>query len=356
MILKTPSLALSCLLLWCTSSVRLCGQTNQMEKPPIHGLVTMGALAPMFLKGGHANNLLTEANAHPGVYSGVVIQVSWDELEHVEGTLDASRIDEGLNAVRTYNKRHPETPVKAKLRVYAGWNTPDWVVLKSGGSFTMESKRGPVVVGRFWTAAYRQAWRNLQIMLAARYDDDPLMEEVAVSSCSTMTDEPFIIALNPVNILTLHAAGFSDASYQSCLMGAIDDYSSWKRTAIDFTVNPFRDSDSGRPVNDNRFTIAILEAFRKRYGSRGVIANHGLQPAISDRQEEIASEFRKLGPPIEFQTIAPSLDWDASVALGLKYKATEIEVWNTKDVGGHANVSFDQLKEWAGKMRPSAAH
>jgi hypothetical protein len=321
------------------------------KKSPLHGLVTMGALSPLLVKGGHADNSLKEANIHPGVYSGVVLLASWDELEHVEGVLDTSRIDAGLAAVRAYNKKYPDTPVKAKLRLFSGWNTPLWVIAKSGGSITLSDKHGPVAIGRFWTPEYRQAWSKLQSMLAAKYDDDPLLEEVAVSSCATITAEPFIMPLTPANLPALHAAGFSDAGYKACLMGALDDYSHWRNTAIDYTVNPFRDSDSGQAQPDDAFTVTVMEAFRKRYGSRGVLANHGLQPQVSSRQVNIAEAFRKLGPPIEFQTISPVMDWDACVALGLKYRATEIEVWNTRDAGGPANVTYDQLKKWSAEMK-----
>jgi hypothetical protein len=34
---------------------------------------------------------------------------------------------------------------------------------------------------------------------------------------------------------------------------------------------------------------------------------------------------------------------------------TELEVWNTKDAGGPANVTFDQLKRWSAEMNSSRA-
>jgi hypothetical protein len=351
---KRCSETLSGLLLLCLSPVCLNAQAPGADKPPLHGLVTMGALTPLFTKGGHADNTLKEANAHPGVYSGVLILASWDELEHVEGKLDASRIDVGLDAVRAYNNKYPATPVKAKLRIFSGWNTPEWVIAKSGGAIMLEDKDGSVPIGHFWTEAYRSSWKNLQAMLAARYDNDPLMEEVAVSSCATLTAEPFVMPLTAANLPKLHAASFSDAGFKACLMGALDDYSSWKHTAIDYTINPFRDTDSGHAVPDFAFPISVMEAFRTRYGSRGVIANHGLQATISEKQAALAAEFRKLGAPIEFQTYSPAVDWDGTVALGLKSGATEIEIWNTKDAGGPANVSYDQLKKWATEMKTPA--
>jgi hypothetical protein len=339
----------------CASGLHAQDAHPAVEKKPFHGLLTMGALTPLFTKDGHADNSLKEANAHPGVYSGVLVLVSWDELEHVEGKLDASRIELGLDAVRAYNKKYPDTPVRAKLRIFSGWNTPDWVIAKSGGAITIDQKGEAIAIGHFWTPAYRDAWKQLQTLLAARYDDDPLMGEVAVSSCATVTAEPFVMPLTPDNLPKLHAAGFTDAGFKACLLGAIDDYSSWKHTPIDYTFNPFRDTDKGQAIPDPAFPIQVMEAFRKRYGSRAVLANHGLQPTVIERQAGVYAELKKLGDPIEFQTISPSVEWDGSVANGLAFHATEIEIWNTKDVHGPAPVTYDQLKKWAAEMRSPPA-
>jgi hypothetical protein len=332
------------------------GGQKDAQKPLLQGLVTMGGLGPLLAKGGHADNTLKEANAHPGVYTGVLLLVSWDELEHVEGKLDVSRIESGLDAVRAYNRKYPETPVRAKLRIFSGRNTPDWVIAKSGGSVIIEdTKQQDIAIGRFWTPAYRNSWKELQRLLAARYDAEPLLAEVAVSSCATMTAEPFIMTLTPENLPKLHAAGFSDEGFKGCLIGALDDYSAWKRTNVDYTVNPFRNTDSGKAQPDEAFTNRVMEAFRRRFEVRGIIANHGLQAEISERQAGVYAELKKLGPPIEFQTISPVLDWDAAFKIGMEHRMTELEVWNTKDAGGPANVTYDQLKRWSTEMKSPQA-
>jgi hypothetical protein len=138
-------------------------------------------------------------------------------------------------------------------------------------------------------------------------------------------------------------------------MGAVDDYSVWRHTALDYTVNPFREVDRGQLRMDNTFPNTVLEAFRRRYESRAVIANHGLQSSMMDRQVAMMAELKKLGPPLEFQTISPTVDWNGSIAQGLKYGATEIEIWNTKDIGGHAQISYEQLKTWAAEMHTAHA-
>jgi hypothetical protein len=320
-------------------------------KKPICGLVTMGDLG--FLgKGGRPVNDFAEANRHGDIYSAVVILGQWRDLEPERGKFDFSTIDKALESIGKYNRVHPKNPLVGKLRLFAAGGTPEWVKTLDGEPFTMSDKRGTMKMGHFWAKGYGDAWRELQVALAAKYDDNPLMGEVAVSSCSSTTAEPFVIFLTPENLPTMHKAGYSDAAMQSCLMGAIDDYAVWKRTPIDYTFNEWRNSDSGKAVVDSAFTADVMEAFRKKFGVRGVLANHGLQAESLLRPGAIATYavMTKLGPPIEFQTIAPSTEWNGAVAEALKMRATEIETWNSRDAGGNSNYTMSDLIAWRKAM------
>ncbi len=332
----------------------LLAATPDSRKQPLHGLVTMGNIGALMRKGGHADNTLREANAHPGVYRGVVLLFSWNELEPAQGRLEEAPIRAALDAVRAYNQKYPSTPVQAKLRIFSGWNTPDWVIAKSGGPVSLSNRRGSITVGRFWSTPYRRSWRRFQAMLAKRYDRDPLIGEVAVSSCATISAEPFVLPMNAENLKVLHAAGFNDRRFKGCLMGAIKDYAAWRTTPIDYTVNPFHDSDGGAGVPDENFVNQVLDTFRKQYGRRAVIANHGLQSPLFQWQIALYATMKKIGPPMEFQTISPNVDWPASVALGLHYGATEIEIWNTRKIGGAAPVTYRELQQWSREMQASS--
>lgn len=336
-------------LLWMLAAVGYA-QKESVAKQPIHGLVTMGNIGALMRKGGHADNVLREANAHPEVYRGVVLLFGWDELEPTEGKLDESRIQAALDEVRAYNRKYPSTPIQAKLRIFSGWHTPDWVIAKSGGPISLSNRQRDITIGRFWSTPYRKAWRQFQGMLAKRYDNDPLIGEVAVSSCATISAEPFVQPLSPENLTVLHAAGFNDRRFKACLLGAIRDYAGWKTTPIDYTMNPFHDTDGGSSRSDEKFVNKVMVAFRKRYGSRAVLANHGLQSPLFQRQIALYSALKKMGPPIEFQTISPHVDWPVSITLGLQYGATEIEIWNTKKVGGPAPVTYKELQQWSREM------
>ena len=151
-------------------------------KSPIHGLVTMGRMD--FIRNAllAPDNSLAEANAHPNVYAGVVLLATWSQLEPSPGNYDFQAIDQGLVSVRTYNDRHPDAPLVAKLRISPGIHVPAWVKQVSGGAVVVTERETQLELARFWSEPYRAAWRKLQDALASRYDTNPLVEEVAISS------------------------------------------------------------------------------------------------------------------------------------------------------------------------------
>jgi hypothetical protein len=340
-------LALICLFLgWADA-----GWSQETVKSPIHGLVTMGRLDfvrnPKLLP----DNSLREANAHPKIYAGVVILAKWSQLEPSEGAYDFQSIDQGLDSVRAYNNRYSDAPLVAKFRIFAGPNAPEWAKHLGGDPVWLFEKDVKMELGRFWSGPYRAAWKKLQDALAAKYDSDPLVQEVAVSSCSSMTAEPFIVPLRPDNISVLHAAGYTDQAMQAGLLGAIDDYAGWKQVALDYTFNLFRGCDGGRIKLDETFAPQVMALWRQRLGARGVIANHGLKSDLSPAALAVYAEIKKLGSPVEFQTYSPAVDWEASFKLALQYGVTELEIWDTTDARGFAPISREQLMAWQAALK-----
>ena len=91
--------------------------------------------------------------------------------------------------------------------------------------------------GRPSTTPFRQAWDSFQHALAARYDTNPLVREVSVSSCSSSTGEPFVVSGAKMSQQALAAAGWTTQLQESCLDGALADYSGWTHTPITFAFN-----------------------------------------------------------------------------------------------------------------------
>ena len=319
-------------------------------KAPLSGLVAMGSLAFAGTAGAIPDNGLEEIAAHPNVYAGTVINVTWAQLEPQAGVFDDGAISAALANVAAYDATHAAHPVAAKLRIYAGANVPAWVVQLTGGPITVSTSRGTAQIAAFWTSAYDTAWRALQAHLAGEYDTSPAIAEVAVSSCSSRTAEPFIISFDAASLTAMRAFGFSDSTYRACLANAASDYAVWKNTPLDYTFNTFVDTDGASPVADPTFTISVMQSWRGALGGRAIVANHGLQSPLAAGAMPIYAELLTLGPPMEFQGISPAIDWDASIALAMTYHPSEIEIWPTTAAGGSADISQTQLQTWAAEF------
>ncbi len=329
------------------------------QKTPIHGLVAMGKIPDSYLSSPSARpvNNFIEANTHGNVYVASDLNIGWDQIQPSSSTdFVTTAIDNALALIDTYNVGH-SPQMKVKLRIYAGVHAPQWVKNATGTVSLQANDNSYQQFPRFWTATYGNYWRNLQALLAQRYDNDTHIAEVAISSCSTNTAEPFIMPTDATSRANLLSAGYSDAQRHTCLTNAAEvDYDSWVSTPLEFTFNVISDIDTGKIVSNYDFTFATLALFRQTYGTeRGVIANHGLQyplkPVVQPLYDgtDTQSGFRQLGPPIEFQTISqtPNGGWQASVDYGRSYGATELEIWVTKDAGGSADISYSTLQTWA---------
>jgi hypothetical protein len=320
---------------------------SMIAKPPICGLVTMSSVRFIHF-GGLPTDALEEASAHANSYVAAVVYGVWSQIEPQPGVYDFSRIDRALDRIADYNRAHPQRPITAKLRVDSGVFAPDWMKAMDGGPITINDKRGAQTVGHFWTPSYQAAWRRLQAALAARYDGNLLVQEVAVTSCGTIDDESFNLPMDGASIAALHAAGYSDRAFAACLMGAIQDYTSWRRTPIDYTFNLFRATDSGQMRPDAGFAIKVMRAWRQTMGARGVIGQHSLEssPGTPPRQQ-LYDAIRSLGPPLEFQLAGPARDPPGAVAYGKTLNPTEIELFDSRDAGGPGAYSAADVSRWS---------
>ena len=341
-------------------SATFSAQPPPSVKPTLIGLVTMGAQA--FLTSGTLpQNRLLEANAHPGVYAAAVIEVTWSQLEPQPGVFDDTAIDAALQTIATYNAQYPITPLVGKLRVFAGPNTPAWVLQQVGTVTLTDSTGGSAVFPDFWTPAYSALWTQLQQHLAAVYDRNPQIGEVAVSVCSSITDEPFVVPGDAASQQALAAAGYTGAQMEQCLASAAGDYAAWQRTPLDYTFNPTSFAGAG---SGSAFAIQVMQQFRQALGTRAVLANHDLDDPILSTEAQDYAEFQTLyaqaqaaSPPmlspLEFQTAGQSVDWPSVIPFAIStYHPTEIEIWNSTAVpGGLAPITLAELQQWAAQIK-----
>jgi hypothetical protein len=254
-------------------------------------------------------------------------------------------IDKTLAEIRVYNANHPDKPLAVKLRVWGGFMAPPWAK-QIGGAPIQASHNGHArTVGRFWSPVYRKAWANLQKLLAARYDSEPLIQEVSVTQCMSFTAEPFFVPTEDAVMTKLRAAGFTDAAYRFCLSNAVSDYAPWKQSRLVLAVNPYRTAPSGGP-GDPAFTEKVMLACRTAIGVRCVFDNHDLNSTLPRPLVRIYDYMTQLGPEIEFQTLNKTpANFPATIKFGVAHGASSIELY--QDFGGFPLVPNAQLKQWA---------
>jgi hypothetical protein len=336
----------------------------QIVKAPLSGIVSMGStnLTPA----GVPINSLQDIQAEPGVFSGVVVNIGWDALQPSPTTLNTATIDQALQAVAAYNAQYPATPLGVRLNVMGGLLAPLWAKTMDGPAVvTLDQPNGtaaPTIftIGRFWNADYQMAWANLQTQLAARYDSNPLINEVSNDVCASVTDEPFVLITSSLALANMHAAGFTDAKYLACLENSPAYYQGWKETPMHWTFNPFQHTDAGYPIADETTTQEIIQAWRIIMGPRAILANHDLQSGTLNGASEaefpnIASmyqEFRKLGGLINLQSYTAVQDWPDTMEYGIAAGATDIEVWPGTSAGYiQASASRAELLQWSAALK-----
>lgn len=178
--------------------------------------------------------------------------------------------------------------------------------------------------------------------MAARYDANALIRSVAVSSCATLTAEPFIMSLTASVRAELFADGWSPKAEQGCLDGAFADYSGWKHTHR-LRVQPvpdgdrWRDSSDGRPVGHRRgdgslrrFDLQLAPLVHSEQSRAD--QNSGIASRVGAAQvyAEINAlyEQHRGRTPVDFQTYGPiSLFWCQAIAIAVAHHAQSVELW-----------------------------
>jgi hypothetical protein len=354
---------------FCTVAIAL----ETSVKPQLRGLLFMGNIGFHHREETEPNNSLDEIQSvSAGIFDGIVINVTWAQLQPTSSDLVAASIDNALGNVRAFNQQHPQTPLGVKLRVWQS-SAPDWVKKLDGEPVRITINKGNgsnvhvKTIGRFWSANYRRAWQRLQMQLADKYDSEALIREVTDTSCSSLTDEPFIVDGEPESIRNMLRAGFTDEAYRNCLLNSPTDYEGWRTTSIDFAFGPYRKIGGGRPTPDPAVIVQVMAAFRKALGQRAILSNHALATPGSLSSREllpVMDDIKQFGPPIEFQTANPhaawlqggELDWDETIKYGISLGATTIELWGASGrSNGFVAIPPMTLRAWSAALKNNHA-
>jgi len=316
-------------------------------KQPLRGLLDMGNISFYNKSGSSAipTNNPDEMAPFAASFSGMVINATWEQLQPngPDPLPDNNEIDQALAAVRAYNQTHAALGVK--LRVWGGFTAPDWAKTLNGGPISIDStnsggKHQTGTIGLFWSVPYLQAWTNFQNLLAAKYDSEPLIQEVAVTSCGSDTDEPFVSWLDAPTIANLHSFGYTDELQETCLKEALGHYAGWRETPIDYTFNLFHETDNTPIVPDQDFTLSVMQLCQA--DPQCSLSNHALdQPLLTAdtfvydaMQTDYGANPAQI---IDFQTASPDqLDWCGAIANAVTYHGLSVELW--PDFGGFTTL------------------
>jgi hypothetical protein len=319
------------------------------------GLIDKGAEAPYHL--GQAYPPVDLADLPSGLV-GVVVNATWTQLEPQQGTFDFSVLDASFSAIATYDRAHPKSPLGARLRVFAAFAAPEWAKELGGPAITVPVKAGTTsmpTLGRWWETPYREAWAGLQQALAKRYDGQPVLRDVAVSSCATLTAEPFVIA--PGTMKAASAAGWTPAAQQACLDGALSDYAVWRHTAIYYPMNPF--------PGDPAITTEVMGRCARSKDGGGpwcILGNNALSPdsATTGRVAPVYEEINRLWsadtmrPPVSFQMNGPQPStYCEAMVVAVDHHAQSVELWprTGPTAGGFAALPSSMLLAWDAALR-----
>lgn len=341
-------------------------QANSSPKEQIKGLIDRQNTAWINQDDGTPQFTMDNVNQFPGLFAGVVINTSWAALQPTPtGELDLSTINGPLQQIADYNKQHPDRPLAVKLRVWAGANAPKWAKSLEGTPITIYrnpipttctgAPTCPLTVGRFWNinGEYVKAWRALQIQLAALYDKEPLIRQVAVTSCTQQTDEPFVPTKDGTSIHNLNAAGYNDEAQKTCLKNAASiDYAPWKKTLIDFSFNPFTYMD--QRSQDLTVTTDIMKQCISTLKQRCIVDTQAIGKANQGIDTPILAAIKTYASFVNLQTAAPiamgndpqqplnMAIWNNTFSIAHQLGTKGLEVWSEAIYDGFDKMSMAQ--------------
>lgn len=291
---------------------------DQTLKPPIRGLLQQ-----------FDESELTPDNP----IRAFVVGVAWADLQPEQGgpVAQDNAIDRAIRAVRT--SVPTKEGVRLKVRVLAGVQAPEWAKNLGGEPFEVTdpaSQRGGTV-GRFWTPEFGRAYAELHQALAARYDDAPEISEVTISRCTTVFAEPFLRQIShPDAADAYRAAGYTPSADKKCLREQIVAHEVWQRTRSGLALNPYQFvGPSGGGKVDGRVTEQMMRYCREKLRERCVLENNSIRwPPPHNRYTAMYAAMKRLGPPIAFQTAAPSRIGDPlqTVLWAIDFGADAVEL------------------------------
>ena len=260
--------------------------------------------------------------------TGFVIPVNWKDVQpNGPADFNTTLIDQQLAFARQHN-------MGVRLRLYAGYNSPDWVKQQVGSvnwqGRPTEGGPSSYVIPDFWKAPFRDIWQAFNTKLAAQYDAEPIIRDVNSGMCITNFDEPFIRQFSVAqNVATAKANGYTDDTNNLCLQATIDTFkATWSKTSLSVTFNPFQ-SVSTAPGDAIIEPKAIADYCVSQLGSHCVLGNDSLESnKRSDDYDNLYTMMHTTGAPLYIQTATNARigDWQKTLADAVDIGALDVEL------------------------------
>lgn len=151
------------------------------------------------------------------------------------------------------------------------------------------------------------------------------------------------------------------------MQGAFSDYSGWKHTPIEYTLNTFASNAPGKSgVLDQQFTNAVMTRcadLPRTVGRSCSLSNHGLDQNSGTSQGvlvygQIAALYAKHPgqTPVGFQTFSPdNFGGCQALNVAVAYHAQSLELWppsaNVHGFKGFSAYPEAELAQWARALR-----
>jgi hypothetical protein len=300
---------------------------------------------------GLCNRQHVDTSGALAVVNCAVVQANWADLQATPGGPIAANnaIDQAVADANQRNTADPGLRLRLKLRVYAGLAAPDWAKHLDGDPVPLVDPQTGVSIGtvpRFWTAAFGAAYDDLMTKLASRYDQVPVLLDVAISRCTTQFAEPFNRqAGTAANRDAYLSAGFTVAADHRCLQEQIDTHARvWRQTRSSLAFNPYQAIDASGVHQDEAFTEQMMDYCRAGLGPRCVIGNNSISsPLDGGNYTSMYAKIAALGAPMYFQTATAAkigdwratLDWADGEGADMVELPSGYDAWPLEELVGY---------------------
>jgi uncharacterized protein (TIGR03437 family) len=282
--------------------------------PPIGIFCSCGPTTP------RSHSLATDIAALNFV-AGVLVRVSWSDLESVEGQYNWSLLDSELTLAHEHGKR-------VALGIVNGASAPAWLKANGAEMFTTTFRGSPSSIPVPWDPVYLSAWSKFVVQLGARYRDHP---DIALVHMTHSTANGFEMQLpfGPADIANWQKVGYTVDKEIASWKAVMDAFrQAFPGKPLDVEVHPVLNSDEvAKAVVDYGYAtigarFGVFSAWWSRHNATSVY------PGMYDLIVRGAARSYSTVQFVDNQTQTPTFSLSDAITFALSSGVRYMEVWN----------------------------